>query len=72
MRKAIIKTAENMSEETCIYLCRGIREKMGDDIVFERVIDNSLVGGFLLNIDGIVYDMSIKTQLKRLKTHIAL
>ncbi len=71
MRKAIVTTAENMTEETCIYLCEQVRKKLGEDIEFQRVVDNSVIGGFILNLDGFVYDASIATQLKRLKKHIS-
>ncbi|MBR2875734.1 MAG: F0F1 ATP synthase subunit delta [Clostridia bacterium] len=47
-----------------------MRKKLGKDIEFEYKIDNSIIGGFILNLDGIVYDNSIKTQLNRLKKHI--
>ncbi|MBQ5883855.1 MAG: F0F1 ATP synthase subunit delta, partial [Clostridia bacterium] len=36
----------------------------------EYKIDNSIIGGFIINLDGKVYDNSIKTQLERLKKHI--
>ncbi len=70
MREAIIKTARNMSDETYDMLCKGVSEKFGSDIQFERVFDETLVGGFVLKLDGIVYDYSVRTQLKNLKKHI--
>lgn len=71
MREAIIKTARNMSDETYDMLCKGVKEKYGSDIVFERVFDETLIGGFLLKLDGVVYDYSVRTQLKNLKKHIS-
>ena len=71
MRKAVIKIAHNMSDETYNMLCNGITEKFGSDIEFEKEIDNSVIGGFTLSLDGVIYDNSIRTQLKRLKKHIA-
>lgn len=71
MRKAIIKIADNMSDETYTFLRDGIIEKFGSDIEFEKITDNSVIGGFTLSLDGVIYDNSIKTQLKRLKKHIA-
>lgn len=70
MRKAVITVADNMSENTYNLLRDGVTEKFGNDIVFEKVIDNSVIGGFSLNIGGIVYDNTLSTQLKRLKKHI--
>ncbi len=71
MRKAVITVAENMSDSTFALLCNGITEKFGNDINFEKVIDNTIIGGFLLVLDGVVYDNTIAVQLKRLKKHIA-
>lgn len=71
MRKAVIKIADNMSNETYSMLCDGIREKFGNDIEFEKITDNSVIGGFVLSLDGVIYDNSIRTQLKRLKKHIS-
>jgi F0F1-type ATP synthase delta subunit len=47
-----------------------LKKKLGKDIDFEYKIDNSIIGGFIINLDGKVYDNSIKTQLERLKKHI--
>ncbi len=71
MREAIIKITDNFSEETYNMLCEGIKEKFGSDIEFEKVYDDTLVGGFLLKIDGVVYDHTVRTQLKKLKKHMA-
>ena len=71
MREAITKTARNMSDETYDMLCKGVVEKFGSDIQFERVFDETLIGGFVLKLDGIVYDYSVRTQLKNLKKHIS-
>lgn len=59
-----------MSDETYRMLCEGIREKFGNDIEFVRVIDESVIGGFVLKLDGVIYDHTIRTQLQRLKKHI--
>ena len=71
MRKAIIKTARNMSDETYNMLSDGVAEKFGSDISFERVFDETLIGGFVMKLDGVVYDYSVRTQLKNLKKHIS-
>ncbi len=71
MREAIIKIADNFSDETYNMLCDGIKAKFGSDIVFEKVYDDTLIGGFVLKLDGVVYDNTIRTQLKKLKKHLA-
>lgn len=44
---------------------------MGSDIEFQQVIDETLIGGFVLKLDGVVYDYSVRTQLKNIKKHIS-
>ena len=70
MRKATIIVADNITIPTYRYLCDELKRKLGKDIDFEYTIDNSIIGGFILNLDGVVYDNSLKTQLNRLRKHI--
>lgn len=70
MRKAYITVPSNMSEETYMLLCEGILRKYGRNIEFIKTVDDSLIGGFILKLDGVVYDGSLKSQLKTLKTHL--
>ncbi len=70
MKKAVITVADNMSNETYKLLVDGIIKKFGNDIEFSKITDNSVIGGFVLNIDGTVFDLSISTQLSELEKHI--
>ena len=70
MRKSTIIVADNITIPTFRHLCDELKKKLGKDIDFEYKIDNSIIGGFIINLDGKVYDNSIKTQLERLKKHI--
>ena len=70
MRKSTIIVADNITIPTYRYLCDELKKKLGKDIEFEYKIDNSIIGGFIINLDGVVYDNSIKTQLESLKKHI--
>lgn len=71
MRKAIVKITHTMSDETYQQLCDGVSARFGTDTEFEKVFDETLVGGFVLKLDGIVYDYSVRTQLKNIKKHIS-
>lgn len=59
-----------MSNETYSLLCDGLKKVIGEDVEFVRSINNEILGGFVLKIDGTLYDNSIKAQLKELKKHI--
>lgn len=71
MRKAVIRIADNMSSDTYKLLCNGLTAKFGSDIEFEKITDNSVIGGFVLNLDGMVYDSSVSAQINRLKKHLS-
>lgn len=66
MREAVVVAASNFSDGNFDRLCEGLKQRFGGDIVFSRVTDESVVGGFMLRLDGVVYDMSFASQLKKL------
>ena len=70
MRKCIITVASNMTEETYNYLVDKVKRQFGFDLVVGKAVDDSIIGGFILNIDGQVFDLSIKTQLDEMKRHL--
>lgn len=71
MKSIIITTASNMTETTYNYICEGFRQKFGVDVSFHRIIDDDIIGGFITEINGEIFDLSIASQLKRMKEHIA-
>ena len=71
MRKCIITAASNLSIGTYAYLCGKITERFGDDISFERVTDDSVLGGFRMELDDTVWDLTIATQLNELRRNFA-
>ena len=70
MKTVVITAAENMSDATYARICRGFLEKLGDDVKFERVTDNGIIGGFIADADGEIYDLSISSQLKEMQKKI--
>ena len=64
MKTVVITAAENMSDATYARICRGFREKLGDDLKFKRVTDNGIIGGFIADADGEIYDLSIQEHLR--------
>ncbi len=63
MKNVVITVSESMSEKTYATLLDGIKTKFGEDIKVTKRVDTSLIGGFVLNVDGVVYDNSISSQL---------
>lgn len=64
-----ITTAEHMSDETYSLICEGFRKQLGD-VTFEHVIDNAILGGFIADADGMIYDASMLSQLEKIKQEI--
>jgi F0F1-type ATP synthase delta subunit len=67
MRKVIITSAGNMTERTYAMICGGLVQKFNEKFEFEHRVDDSIIGGFIVNIEGKVYDRSIGSQLEKLK-----
>ena len=70
MRKCTVTAASNMSGETYEYLCEKVRKKFGGDIEFTRKTDESVIGGFILDLNGHIFDLSLATQLKAMGKHL--
>ena len=70
MRKCTVTAASNMSGETYEYLCEKVRKKFGDDIEFTRKTDEAVIGGFILDLNGHIFDLSLATQLKAMGRHL--
>lgn len=70
MRRCIITVASNMSEETYSYLVEKTKRQFGFDMSIGKAVDNSIIGGFILNVDGQIFDLSVKTQLDEMKRHL--
>lgn len=69
MQKVIITTASNLSDETYRYICDRFFEKIGE-AEFERIVDDGIIGGFIANVNGKIYDLSVASQLSRMKSKI--
>ena len=70
MKKCTVTAAANMSGETFAYLCGKIKKRFGDDIDIELVVDDSVIGGCVIDLGGHIFDLSVKTQLDALKKHM--
>jgi F-type H+-transporting ATPase subunit delta len=56
-------------------MVEGVRERLrgisGKDVVLQEATDPSLLGGLLIELEGKVYDGSVRTQLEKMKQRIA-
>ena len=70
MKKAVITVCEGMSESTFNKLSDGVKKKFGDDTSIIKQVDKELLGGFVLTVDGVIYDNSVSSQLKEIKKEL--
>ena len=67
MRPCVITVAPSMGDGTFDYLVERVRAHFGADVRVTRVNDEGVIGGFYMELDGTVYDMTIRTQLEKLR-----
>ena len=70
MKKCTVTVTSSLGEDVYDILCSKTRKKFGEDIIFNKICDDSIIGGFILDIEGEVFDLSISSQLKEIKKHI--
>ncbi|MBQ7545441.1 MAG: F0F1 ATP synthase subunit delta [Clostridia bacterium] len=66
MKQATILCASNVTDNAYNYICRKLTEKFGETAC-TRTTDATLLGGFIVLLDGKIYDMSLRTQLSALR-----
>lgn len=66
MKEVVLTTNTRLKGETVSALIKMTSEKFGTENVV-HVTDDRIIGGFTLKCDGVFYDMSVSSQLDRLK-----
>jgi len=67
--KITITIPNNADDEYFEKICNEYRKKYGDDTKFEKETAD-IIGGFIAEVDGTVYDTSIRSKLKEIKRAI--
>ena len=68
VKEGVVKSAYALSESEKEALSAAVKEKLGGiNLILEYVVDESLLGGFLVEVDGKVMDSTLKTKLAGLK-----
>ena len=65
--RGVVYVASPMSAEQRAKLRAKATEKLGHEVILEERIDPSVIGGLRLEVDGRVYDSSVRRHLERLK-----
>ena len=67
MRNCRITVSSGMTDATYAMLCEKAQRRFGADLSFTRVNDDGVIAGFILELDGTVYDMTVNTRLDQAK-----
>ena len=67
---AKVVSASALEPERLAQLNDRLRSISGKDVVLQQETDASLLGGLLLELEGKIYDGSIRTQLENMKQRI--
>jgi len=62
-----VTTAEPLSQELAAEIRQVLERSTGMEIVLDRSVDPSLIGGLVARVGGKVYDASLRTRLASLK-----
>lgn len=69
-KEIVLTTATTASEDVKKELATKVSKKLNADIRVETVVDDKIIGGFVLRIDDLFLDKSISTQLKNMKKEL--
>ena len=64
-----LTTTGHMSDETYALLCAGFQKRF-ENAEFHRVINEEIIGGFIADVDGQIYDFSVASQLAKMQQAI--
>lgn len=69
---ATVTTAIALTDDLKIKVLAKAKELTGKDIEVENIVDESIIGGFILRIGDIQYNASISNQLSKLKREFSI
>jgi len=65
-----LKTAEPMDDKAIDAIREQFEKQVGEEISFKTEVDPTLLGGFVVTLGGKVYDRSVRSHLKDIKSYI--
>ena len=69
---AQVTTAVPLTEDLRVKVLAKVKELTGKDVAVESIIDESIIGGFVLRVGDIQYNASIANKLNKLKREFTL
>ncbi|OUR93837.1 ATP synthase F1 subunit delta [Flavobacteriales bacterium 34_180_T64] len=69
---AIVTTAVPLTDELKTKVLAKVKELTGKNASIENIVDDSIIGGFILRVGDIQYNASISNKLSKLKREFTL
>ncbi|MDG1714996.1 ATP synthase F1 subunit delta [Lacinutrix sp.] len=69
---ATVTTALPLTEDLKVKVLAKVKELTGKEVAVENIIDENILGGFVLRVGDLQYDASILNQLSKLKREFIL
>ena len=69
---AIVTTAVPLTDDLKTKVLAKVKELTGKEASIENIIDDSILGGFILRVGDIQYNASIANKLSKLKREFTL
>ncbi|MGS2725655.1 ATP synthase F1 subunit delta [Psychroserpens sp. BH13MA-6] len=69
---AKVTTAVPLTDELRVKVLAKVKELTGKDVEVESIIDESILGGFILRVGDIQYNASVANKLNKLKREFTL
>lgn len=67
MSTAVVTTAVPLTPGLEAMVMMKVRDLTGNDVTIKNIIDENIIGGFILRVGDLQYDASIKNKLNNLK-----
>jgi len=70
IKKANLISAYPLTDDFKKKLNSILKDKLNYDFIFEEKVDKNIIGGFVLYVDGLQIDASVKSNLKKIKKEL--
>jgi len=68
--RGTVTTVEHLSDEQITDLAKTFGKKLGKNVLLNSQIDKEILGGLIVQIQGLTFDGSLKTTIRRLRENL--
>ena len=70
-KMVLVRSAFELTDETLSSIKQRLSDTLGFSPVLQTSIDQSVIGGLVIQVDDTVYDGSLRTRLKQLRGRLS-